>query len=573
MTPALPDSSEVAIIGGGLVGCAAAYYLTQQGASVVLIEQNGVGSGASGRSGGGVRQSARAAAEIPLAIQAVALFSGLADELGLDIEYVQRGNLRLVESVDYIRPMQVDIARQQGQGLNVRWLEQSEVCELAPALQRESLLGASFCPTDGHANPLKVTAGFAAAARRRGARILTGCSVTGFRQLDSGLVQLATTAGRLRARNVIIAAGAGTARLCQASGFDLPLANMRYESLVTEAVRPLFDAMFGVASADLFFRQTRHGSVHFGGGLVLPADDETTTQDNLAAAAAHLARLVPALAQANLVRTWGGLDPSTPDGIPIIDCLGDNLLVATGFCGHGFALGPVVGRLLAAWVTRGQRPAELAGFERNRFAGWLQTRWTPTGSFEAVLAAVATQANAPGPNGAHSADPAAALPQEGDGPHVLVIDPSMCTGCRSCEVACAIHHDRVARPTQLRIQVAYERDDAYSPIVCLHCEEAYCMEACPFEALARGGPGSVIQVVDKNCTGCLLCVDACPYGGISYADDKGVVIKCDLCDGQPACAAYCAPGAIRFRRVDPATWDGMKQHATQHARLLSQGLT
>ena len=323
--------AEIVIIGGGIVGCAAAYYLARRGASVILLEKNGIGSGASGRSGGGVRQSARASAELPLANEAVALYPTLSDELCVDIEYVQRGNLRIVETVDHVRPMQVDISRQQAMGLDVQWIEQADVCEMAPSLRRESVFGASFCPTDGHANPLKLTTGYANAASRAGAKILTGCEVRTIRKMDSGEVVVETTRGAVRARTVIIATGAGTRSLCLKLGFDLPLANMRYESLVTEAVPPLFPYMFGVASADLFFRQTRHGSIHFGGGLVQQAEDEATTTKNVQLAAEHIVRLIPDLGRVNLVLTWGGLDPSTPDGIPIIDRLDENILVAAGF--------------------------------------------------------------------------------------------------------------------------------------------------------------------------------------------------------------------------------------------------
>ncbi len=563
------------IVGGGIVGCAAAYYLAQRGASVTVLEKNGVGSGASGRSGGGVRQSARASAEMSLAHESVALFQTLSDELGVDVEYVQRGNLRLVESVDHLRPMQVDIARQQALGLDVSWVGQAEVCEMVPAIRRESVLGASYCPTDGHANPLKLTTGFASAARRAGARFITGCEVRHIRQTDSGETLIETSRGDFRARTVVVAAGAGTRALCLNMGFDLPLANMRYESLVTEAMPPIFPYMFGVAAADLFFRQTRHGSVHFGGGLVQQSETEVTTSENLALAAEHIVRLVPDLARANLVRTWGGLDPSTPDGVPILDYLDENVVVATGFCGHGFALGPVIGRHLAEWVASGERPAVLAAFRRNRFDGWLQTKWTPSGSFEAVLATESTQVAEAHPGNGSSPVVGATLvvAPSAAGPQILVIDPAKCTGCRMCEMACSIHNNMLARQTQLRIQVAYARDDAYSPVMCLHCEEAYCMEACPCDALVRDGPYSVIRVVDDNCTACMLCVDACPYGGITYSEEKGVVIKCDLCgNGDPACAAYCAPGAIRFKPVDEATWDRMKKDAVENVKLLGQGL-
>jgi len=561
--------ADVVIIGGGIVGCAAAYYLATRGASVILLEKNGIGSGASGRSGGGVRQSARVSAEIPLANETVALFPSLSDELGVDIEYVQRGNLRLVESVDHIRPMQVDVTRQQAQGLDVQWVGQAEVCEMAPSLRRENVFGASFCSTDGHANPLKLTTGYANAAVRAGTKVLTGCEVRNVRQTGSGEAVVETTRGDVRARTVIIAAGAGARALCLSLGYDLPLANMRYESLVTEAVPPMFPYMFGVAAADLFFRQTRHGSVHFGGGMVQPAEDEVTTTQNLQLAAEHIVRLVSGLGQVSLVRTWGGLDPSTPDGIPIIDRLNENMLVAAGFCGHGFALGPVVGRYLAEWAATGEKPATLEPFRRNRFDALLQTKWTPSGSFEAALATESTQVV--GGKSTAAASTAAQDSTEVDGKKFLLINPDLCTGCRMCEMACSIHHTHMAQSTQLRIRVAYESDASFSPVPCIHCEEAFCMDVCPVNALVRDGDTAVIRVVDEDCIACMLCVDACPYGGITYSEDKGVVIKCDLCGGDPACAAYCAPGAIRFRVIDEPMWEQLKANATARVKDLDHG--
>lgn len=565
------QSADAIIVGGGIVGCAAAYYLAKEGARVILLERAGIGAGASGRSGGGVRQSARASAELQLANETVALFQSLADELGVDIEYTQRGNLRLVESVDHIRPMQVDVTRQQSYGLDVRWLGQAETCELVPSLRRESVLGASYCPTDGHANPLKVVTAFAHGARNFGAQLVTNCAVQNIRQNDAG-AQIETTRGTFHAREVLIAAGAGTRALCLNFGVDLPLANMRYESLVTEALPPMFPYMFGVAAADLFFRQTRHGSVHFGGGMVQPSESQETTEKNLQLAAEHIVHLIPALAQVNLVRTWGGLDPSTPDGIPIIDRVNENVLVATGFCGHGFALGPIVGRYLAQWIALGEKPEAFAAFRRNRFDAWLQTKWTPTGSFEAMLATETTQLAGNG----HGAPIEISAPQpeseEGVGDPLLYINPEVCTGCRMCEMACSIHHNHLAQNTQLRIKVAYIDDHHFTPIPCIHCPEQHCMNACMFDALVPDGASGAIRVVDENCTACMLCVPACPYGGITFSEDKNVVIKCDLCDGDPACAQYCPTGAIRFRPLSENMMQLIKENAEANVGYLEEGL-
>lgn len=574
------SSADAVIIGGGIVGCATAYYLAQRGAQVTLLERRGIGSGATGRSGGGVRQSARASEEIPLAKASIELFPTLSDELGLDIEYTRAGNLRLVEMVDHVRPMQVDILRQQELGLDVRWIGAEEVREMVPALRREAIFGASFCPTDGHCNPFHLVSGFAGAARRHGVEMLIGHAVRSIRQTDSGHAIVEAGDRQLRAPTVIIAAGAGSAALCQSLGFDLPLINMRYESLITEALPPLFAQMFGVASGDLFFRQTRHGGVHFGGGLIEEAEDDGTTIKNLQLAAEHIVRLVPRLDGVSLLRTWGGVDPNTPDAMPIIDRLNENVIVATGFSGHGLAIGPVVGRLLAEWVAGGDgtKPELLAPFRRNRFAGWLQTKWTPSGTFEAALVTESEHTTQRGGSGGGLGGISAALGgghaamDEAAGPRYLLINPDVCTGCRMCEMACSIHHEHLARPTQLRIKVAYASDAFYTPITCIHCEEAYCLESCGFDALERAGPGELVKVIDENCIGCLLCVDACPYGGITFVEEKETVVKCDLCGGDPACATYCPTGAITFAPLSPAAWERVKQNAVENVEWIGRGL-
>lgn len=565
--------ADVVVIGGGIVGCATAYYLSQRGADVLLLERRGIGSGASGRSGGGVRQSARASEELPLALESVALFPHLSDELGVDLEYTQAGNLRLVEVPDHIRPMQMDIARQRELGLDLCWLAPEEVTALVPVLARDAVLGASYCPSDGHVNPFRLVSGYYQAALRAGAWVLLGQQVDAIRQTDSGHALVETGGRVIQASTVIIAAGPGSQALCLHLGFDLPLANMCYESMITEALPPTFAQMFGVATGDLFFRQTRHGGVHFGGGTIETGEVEKTSAKNLKLAVEHITRLVPQLGEINLLRTWGGLDPSTPDGMPIIDRLNENVLLATGFCGHGLAIGPIVGRYLAQWLAEGDKPAALAPFRHDRFRRWLRTRWTPSGSFEAALAVQ----KLPTPHLAGSIDDGAspsslatgrsahAAPDEDAGPSLLLIDPALCTGCRMCEMACSIHHDQMALATDsLRIRVAYPSDESYLPLMCLHCIEAHCMASCPFDALVWAGPNGVIEVVDENCTGCMLCIKACPYGGIHYVEEKQTVVKCNLCGGSPACALYCPTQAITFAPLDSQTWQRMKQTAADN---------
>jgi Fe-S-cluster-containing dehydrogenase component len=132
-------------------------------------------------------------------------------------------------------------------------------------------------------------------------------------------------------------------------------------------------------------------------------------------------------------------------------------------------------------------------------------------------------------------------------------------------MACSIAHEQMILPTEsLRIRVAYPSDDFFVPITCIHCDEVYCMKSCPFEALVLDGSSGIIKVIDEKCTGCMLCVKACPYGGIHFIEEKKTVIKCDLCGGNPACADYCPTQAITFAPLERAAWTRIKQIASDN---------
>jgi len=360
------NQADVVVIGGGVVGCATAWYATRRGASVLLVEKESIGRGASGRTGGGIRQSSRVSEEIPLAIASVAMFPGLSDELGLDIEYRQAGNLRLIQSPEFVPTMQADIVRQQKLGLDVRWLQAADVAGMGPALSKTGILGASFCPTDGHVNPFRLTAGFFQAARRAGAKALIGHGVERIAPTDGGGVTVQAGPQTITAGAVVIAAGAGSAALCRSMGVDLPLTPFCHQSMITEPLPPLFAQMFGTLPTGLYFRQTAHGGVHFGGGGSIQREEAFTNAETLHAMAERMAAVVPALRHANIVRAWSGIDAHTPDKMPVIDKLADGVWLATGFSGHGLALGPMVGRLLADWLDGGDKPALFSPFGAAR---------------------------------------------------------------------------------------------------------------------------------------------------------------------------------------------------------------
>ncbi|MBX2823786.1 MAG: 4Fe-4S dicluster domain-containing protein [Gammaproteobacteria bacterium] len=130
----------------------------------------------------------------------------------------------------------------------------------------------------------------------------------------------------------------------------------------------------------------------------------------------------------------------------------------------------------------------------------------------------------------------------------LVLDADLCTSCLQCEMACSAQHEGLFNPAHSRIKVfEFEHGKRSIPYTCTQCEEAWCMKACPTNAISINATLGTKVVDDDKCVGCKVCTMACPYGTINYNSSTGKVIKCDLCDGKPACVDACPTGAITYR--------------------------
>ena len=139
----------------------------------------------------------------------------------------------------------------------------------------------------------------------------------------------------------------------------------------------------------------------------------------------------------------------------------------------------------------------------------------------------------------------------------LEIHPEKCTGCRQCELACSWVQAGAFQPSRSVIRVhVFDEQASFAPYACFQCQEAWCMHACPVNAIdVDEGTGAKI-VLDPVCVGCKLCVIACPFGTIFFDPATEVAAKCDLCAGDPACARACPTDAIAFREADPGEWVG-----------------
>jgi Fe-S-cluster-containing hydrogenase component 2 len=137
-------------------------------------------------------------------------------------------------------------------------------------------------------------------------------------------------------------------------------------------------------------------------------------------------------------------------------------------------------------------------------------------------------------------------------PPALEIVPEKCTGCRQCELACAWVQTGTFQPTRSVIRVhVFDEQASFAPYTCFQCAEAWCMHACPVNAIDVDVSTGAKIVLDDVCVGCKLCVLACPFGTLFFEKESEKASKCDLCAGDPACAHACPTGAIRFAEVDP----------------------
>ena len=146
----------------------------------------------------------------------------------------------------------------------------------------------------------------------------------------------------------------------------------------------------------------------------------------------------------------------------------------------------------------------------------------------------------------------------------LYIDYQKCTGCRLCELVCAVFHDGISNPARSRIKVMkWEAEGLYIPMSCQQCQDAPCMNVCPVKAISRDEELGRIFVDYDVCIGCRSCVAVCPFGAMNFNIKDKQVFKCDLCDGDPQCVRFCEVGAIDFLEMDDVSIYKKRDAATR----------
>ncbi|HMA83751.1 MAG TPA: FAD-binding oxidoreductase [Candidatus Thermoplasmatota archaeon] len=367
------EHADVAIIGGGVNGCAIAYYLSQLGVNVSVIERNYLGSGATGSCGAGIRQQWSTKENTELAIQSVHMFEQLSDELGEDIEFSQGGYLIINHTEEELVQSKKNVKMQKTLGLDVSMVSVDEITDIVPVLDVKGMesVGATFCPTDGHANPFKTTFAYAHAAEQLGATIHTHTLVKDIKIKNNQVSEVLTDKGSVKTRWVVDAAGAWSSKIAEMVGILIPNKPFRKEVLATERLEPLFKAMVISFKDGIYFSQQPEGNIV--GGIPIPEQRsgfyELPTFSFIQHMSETLTRYAPALRDINMLRHWTGYYDVTPDARPILgeDSKVRGFVHCHGFSGHGFMLSPMASNMLAEYIAHDKQSSVLKRLRLDRF--------------------------------------------------------------------------------------------------------------------------------------------------------------------------------------------------------------
>ena len=371
----MTETADVVVVGGGAVGTSAAYHLAAAGAGrVMLLERaEAVGTGSTGACAGGFRQQFSSRINIELSRASVPMILGFSDQHGLPLDVGQDGYLFLLRDEDAWAGFRASAELQRSMGVDVRLLGAAEAAEVAPGIAIDDVVGATFCPDDGIADPSGLTQGYATAARRAGAELRLGAEVSAIESDGERVTGVLTPDGVIGARVIVNAAGPWAGELAATAGITLPLEPIPRMVVTTGPFpgAPVRRTLVIDAATSYYFHKEGDGVMMGMGGreerptFDLSVDHRFIEEELLPTAV----RVFPPIEQAGIANTWAGLYEMTPDRHPIIgEAPIGGLFLANGFSGHGFQHAPIVGKLVAELIVEGAaRTVDISSLGLDRF--------------------------------------------------------------------------------------------------------------------------------------------------------------------------------------------------------------
>lgn len=361
-------SYDVIVIGAGSVGTPTALSLAEAGLRTLVIDElPSVGQGSNKRAIGGLRATHSDAAKIRVSLRSLDVFATWEERYGDKIEWRKGGYSFVAYREEEEKSLKELLPFQKSHGLHIDWLDKRHLLEVAPDLNPNGLIGGTLAPDDGNASPLLAVHAFYRRARSLGAEFLFNERVTGLIITRGRAAGVRTDKGEYSSAAVINAAGPLGAEVARLAGLDVPVHPDSHEGAVTEAVARFLEPMIVdirpvAGSANYYFYQHDTGQVIF---CITPCPpiwglDVRETSSFLPMVAKRMVKIIPRLKNLRIRRTWRGLYPMTPDGLPIVGETKElpGFILAVGMCGQGFMLGPGLGELLGRVVQEKLSPED-----------------------------------------------------------------------------------------------------------------------------------------------------------------------------------------------------------------------
>lgn len=371
-----PQTADIVIIGGGVMGASTAYHLVQAGAGrIVLLEREPFfGQGATGRCAGGVRYQFATEVNIRLSLASLPMIERFPEEMGQECDYRPIGYLLVLTRQEDVAAFEQNVALQHRLGVQTEWLTGDEVRQRLPLMRFPDALAATFHQKDGLTDPNSIVMGYINRARALGVQALTDVTVTGIETSGGRVTAVTTNHGPIQCDHIVNATGPWAGQIGQMAGVDIPITPLRRQMITTTPI-PELPADFPFV---IDFRQ----SLYFhpeGAGLLTgmsnprekPGFDQRVDEEWEWTALEAAMKRLPLLEKVGRLSGWAGLYEMTPDAHPIFGRTPlDGFWLVTGFSGHGFMHGPIAGKLLTEIMLEGQaHTVDVSMLDLARFEG------------------------------------------------------------------------------------------------------------------------------------------------------------------------------------------------------------